>query len=229
MEKWNGKLKAVTFSFDDGVTQDLPLIAMLDRFGLKATFNLNSGAMGIRESKMFEGHMVYRDIVFEHDIAEVYKNHEIASHTSTHPNLVNCTEEEIVRQVEEDRARLSSLAGYEVRGFAYPCCMVDGRVIETVRTKTGAAFGRTVLVTGKFDPPKDLFHLDFTCRSSGEDLIRLAKEFVSLKTDRPQIFSVWGHTYEFDIHRDWHIFEEFCKIISGKDDIFYGTNSEVFL
>ena len=39
---WNGKLKAVTFSYDDGVTQDIRFIEMLDRYGLKGTFNINS-------------------------------------------------------------------------------------------------------------------------------------------------------------------------------------------
>ena len=35
-------LKAVTFSYDDGVTQDIRLIEMLNRYNLKCTFNLNS-------------------------------------------------------------------------------------------------------------------------------------------------------------------------------------------
>ena len=35
-----GKKKAVTFSFDDGVTQDIRAIEILNKYGLKATFNL---------------------------------------------------------------------------------------------------------------------------------------------------------------------------------------------
>ena len=37
------KLKAVTFSYDDGTTQDIRLIELLNKYGLKSTFNLNSG------------------------------------------------------------------------------------------------------------------------------------------------------------------------------------------
>ena len=37
---WQNKLKAVTFSFDDGVLQDQKMIDILDNYGLKATFNL---------------------------------------------------------------------------------------------------------------------------------------------------------------------------------------------
>ena len=35
-------MKAVTFSYDDGVTQDIRLVEILNRYNLKATFNLNS-------------------------------------------------------------------------------------------------------------------------------------------------------------------------------------------
>lgn len=44
------------------------------------------------------------------------------------------------------------------------------------------------------------------------------------------VFYIWGHAYEFDIFpKRWQQFEEFCRMISGKEDIFYGTNKEVLL
>ena len=58
---WNGKLKAVTFSFDDGTTQDVQLIKLLDKYGMKATFNLNSSFFGIKERLTING----KDIPFE--------------------------------------------------------------------------------------------------------------------------------------------------------------------
>ena len=39
----NNKLKALTFSYDDGVEQDRRLIKLFNQYNLKATFNLNSG------------------------------------------------------------------------------------------------------------------------------------------------------------------------------------------
>ena len=44
---WNGKKKAITFSFDDGVSQDIRLIELFNKYGLKGTFNLNSGFLEI--------------------------------------------------------------------------------------------------------------------------------------------------------------------------------------
>ncbi len=45
MEKpvFNGKYKALTFSFDDGNFDDIRLIKIMNKYGLKGTFNINSG------------------------------------------------------------------------------------------------------------------------------------------------------------------------------------------
>ena len=38
-----GRAKALTFSYDDNVRENVRLAQILDRYGMKATFNLNSG------------------------------------------------------------------------------------------------------------------------------------------------------------------------------------------
>ena len=60
-------------------------------------------------------------------------------------------------------------------------------------------------------------------------LFDVGRHFLEQKADSPQIFYVWGHAYEFDIHNTWKQFEDFCKMISGHPDIFYRTNKEVLL
>ena len=44
----------------------------------------------------------------------------------------------------------------------------------------------------------------------------------------PKYF-IWGHSFEFDIHDDWDVFELFCKRIARREDVFYGTNRQVLL
>ena len=39
---FDGKNKAITFSYDDAVTQDIRLIELFDKYGVKGTFNINS-------------------------------------------------------------------------------------------------------------------------------------------------------------------------------------------
>ncbi|MBR2432503.1 MAG: hypothetical protein IKB23_06255, partial [Clostridia bacterium] len=41
-----GKMKAVTFSYDDGCRADIRLVALLDKYGLKGTFNVNTLMFG---------------------------------------------------------------------------------------------------------------------------------------------------------------------------------------
>ena len=44
--KDQNKKKAITLSYDDGVVQDIRLTEMLNQYGLKATFNINSELLG---------------------------------------------------------------------------------------------------------------------------------------------------------------------------------------
>lgn len=38
---------------------------------------------------------------------------------------------------------------------------------------------------------------------------------------------VWGHSYEFDADDNWNRIEEFCRIVGGREDIWYATNIEI--
>jgi peptidoglycan/xylan/chitin deacetylase (PgdA/CDA1 family) len=227
------KLKAVTFSYDDGVTQDIRLIELFDKYGLKCTFNLNSAFLGGVGSLVREGVNVSHNKVRPEQVRQIYKNHEVAVHTLHHPRLPSLPDEEVIREVEEDRQNLSRLVGYEVVGMAYPCGGVnnDDRVAEVIKNHTGVRYSRTITSSHSFEPQDNLFRFNPTVYHHVEfDLaFRLAREFIELKTDTPKIFYIWGHAYELDIHNTWDKMEELCKLISGRDDIFYGTNKEVLL
>ena len=43
MKLKDGKSKVLTLSYDDGVVQDIRFIEILDKYGLKGTFNINTG------------------------------------------------------------------------------------------------------------------------------------------------------------------------------------------
>ena len=228
-----GKIqKYVTFSFDDGVTQDKRLVELFNKYGLKGTFNLNSSLLGLKGELPVHGKIVNHTKVFPQEVKTTYEGHEVAVHTLTHPNLTCEDDVTVAYQVEEDRKQLSKLVGYEVRGMAYPCGGVnnDDRVAEVIKTSTGVQFSRTIMSTHSFDLPKNVYRLNptvYICEP--QKMFELAEKFVALQTDKPQLFYVWGHAYEFDgvDEMTWERFEEFCALIAGKDDICYGTNQEV--
>lgn len=225
--------KAITFSYDDGVTQDIRLIELMNKYGLKSTFNINSELLGDRGILIRNENRISHYKVHPEDVKYIYEGHEIAAHTLTHPNLTKQDDQEVIRQVEKDRLNLSELAGYEVVGMAYPCGGTnnDDRVAKIIKENTGIKYSRTITLNNSFDLQDNLyrfnptaFHLDF------DDIMQLGQQFIDLKTDTPKIFYIWGHSYEMDYGADyWVKLEEFFKLISNRDDIFYGTNKEILL
>ena len=232
---YNGKNKAITFSYDDGVTQDKRLIEIFNKYNLKATFNINSELLGLPGTLIRNGVEINHIKNNREDLIYIYEGHEIAVHTLTHPNLVQTEDDaEVLRQVEQDRLNLSELAGYEVEGMAYPCGPVncDSRVADIIKNNTCIKYARTVGVTKSFEPFTDLYQYQGTLyhHEDWDILFDMGKKFLELKTDTPKVFYIWGHSYEFDIYPErWQQFEEFCKMISNQPDIFYGTNKEVLV
>ena len=227
------KKKAVTFSYDDGITQDIRLIELLNKYDLKCTFNLNSELLGkngclIRENKRMAHYKVWPS-----DVKEIYAGHEVAVHTLTHPNLTTLEDAEVIRQVEQDRLNLSDLAGYEVVGMAYPCGGVnnDDRVAQLIKEHTGVKYSRTITSVHNFDLQENLYRFNPSVYHLHMDkMMELARQFVELKPEEPKIFYIWGHSYEMDYDDSyWSQMDEFCKLLSGREDIFYGTNKEVLL
>ena len=232
---FGGKNKAITFSYDDGVTQDIRLAELFLKYGMKCTFNLNSEFFGREYSLVRNGKTISHNKINAEDVRQIYAGHEIAVHTLTHPRLPDIEDDrEIIRQVEEDRINLSELAGYEIVGMAYPGGGInnDDRCAKLIRENTGVKYARALETNGSFDIQKNLFRFRGTCYHHDEwdKMFELGEKFLSLKADKLQIFYIWGHSYEFDIFPErWELFEEFLKMMCGKEDIFYGTNKEILL
>nr|WP_300837907.1 hypothetical protein [uncultured Acetatifactor sp.] len=65
-----GKSKALTLSYDDGVEQDVRLMEIMDQYGLKGTFNLNSGLFAPEGTVYPEG-TIHRRLT-DKQVSEVY-------------------------------------------------------------------------------------------------------------------------------------------------------------
>lgn len=231
MKDFYGKKKAITFSYDDGVTQDIRLISLFNKYGFKCTFNLNSDLLGRPGALIREEKHVSHNKVAPEKVRSVYEGHEVATHSLTHPYLTRLSDADVIREIENDRIKLSELVGYEVVGHAYPMGDCDNRVARLIENHTGVKYARTVISTHNFDIQTDLhlFNPSVYHHREMDEMFRLGEEFLKLNTDEPKLFYIWGHAYEFDIHDDWKRFEEFLEMMSGRADIFYGTNKECLL
>ena len=110
----DGKTKVLTLSYDDGVVQDIRLMEIMNKYGLKGTFNINSGAY-TAEDKVREK---FRGRMKRSEAMALYTDsgHEIAVHTYTHPFLEKLDSSEIVYEIIEDRKDIEGRYGVIARG-----------------------------------------------------------------------------------------------------------------
>lgn len=99
-----------------------------------------------------------------------------------------------------------------------------------IRNNTDLYYGRTTKSTYSFDLQENLLEFNPTvAHRETEERTQLAKRFVELETDKPQIYYIGGNSYEFDVsEKAWEDFKRLCEFLSNRDDVFYGTNDEVF-
>lgn len=226
------RYKAFTMSYDDGYTQDKRFLKILDKYDIKCTFNLNAGLLNHKTQNdnewrtVINGKEVVRTRICDYEIKELYKNHEIAAHSFTHPHLENLSEEKVTYEVVEDRKGLEAIAGYPVRGMAYPFGTYNQLVLDVLE-RSGIEYCRTVKFHETFKLPEKYLELEATCHHNNPKLIELCREFINKSFEEASLFYVWGHTYEFDDHENWDMIEAFCEMISGHSDVWYATNMEI--
>ena len=218
-------MKAVTFSYDDGVVYDKPLIDIFNAYGMKASFNLNSGLFKGASPWEYKAAKVWRPEPFN---PALYKDHEVLFHGSMHAWPTKLSSEELEAEFRDDIEALEKMFGRKIEGGAYAYGDYNDKV-EGYLKSLGVKYCRTTKVTHDFTPVKDLLAYEATCHHSDEKLFSLIDEFLSIEEPKtPQIFYIWGHSYEFAGNGNWDLMEKACALLSGKEDVLYGTNTEVF-
>ena len=220
------KRKAVTLSYDDGVVYDRKLIEIMDKNGLKGTFNINSGMFG----KEPGGRRLTKEEAYE-----LYANspHEVAVHGFYHLALAETEQSVAVRDVIKDREELEETFGRVIKGMAYAYGSVDDKVVEALKT-CGISYSRTTVSTEAFAIPEDWLRMPATCHHNNPRLMELAKTFVETENDKkytrnnPMLFYLWGHSYEFNDNDNWEIIEELAEYIGNREEIWYATNGEIY-
>jgi hypothetical protein len=213
-----GKRKALTFSYDDGQIFDRKLVEIFNRYGLKATFHLNSGTLR-RDEKDDEA------FIWAKEVRELYAGHEVSCHGVEHRNLSTVSSQEALTELTEDRRELEKLTGYMVQGMSYAFGNYSQKVKDIVAS-AGIKYSRTVVSTRGYFPPNDFLEWHPTCHH--REAQDLAEGFLKIWDfyELPLLY-VWGHSFEFDREDNWNVIEELAATLSGKEDIWYATNMEI--
>lgn len=231
-----GKPKAVTFSYDDGVRQDLRLAAQTAARGIKCTFNINSALVPETPG---EGRITYAEI----REGLLGKGHEVAIHGARH--LAPGTERTLVglRDALDCRLQLEARLGGIIRGMAYPNSGIKrftgGSDYETVRRylqDIGVVYARTLGGdNNRFELPDDWYRWTPTAHHNNPHTLDWAREFAAFNPNEvyldsrfPRLFYLWGHSYEFDRDNNWDRLDALCEILGGRDDVWYATNIAIY-
>lgn len=218
------KAKAVTLSYDDAVIFDEKLIGIMQKYGLKGTFNVNGGRMSER---------FYRRMN-EADAVKLYQDSgmEVAMHGLDHAFLGGSTGADILREYYEDKVKLEKTFGKIMRGGAYAFGVYNDEIVEVLKT-LGVSYFRTTVNSESFDIPTDWLRLKPTCKHASANLFELLERFMTATPNKhynakPLLFYLWGHSYEFADQSNWDIIERFGERVAQDDGIWHATNAEIF-
>ena len=218
--------KALTLSYDDGVTADKRLIDIMAENGLKGTFNLNSGKFA-KETGGFR--------LTEEEAVALYSEsgNEVAIHGVHHIPLTYIDDTMGINEIFTDRQNLEKLFGKPVQGMAYANGVYSDEVVDMLK-KCGVLYARTTKSTEAFEIPEDWMRLPTTCHHKNPRWMEIADLFLAepkqrnFWTNRAKLFYLWGHSYEFDYDDNWQVIETFAKHVGNRDDVWYATNMEIY-
>lgn len=229
----NGRAKAVTFSYDDGVPQDKRLAELFDKYGMKATFNFNC-------------EYIKKENFTKEQIKEYFldKGHEIAVHGANHRANGNLRAIEGIRDVLDCRLELEKKCNRIIRGMAYPDSGITQmgnfgsyEQIKNYLIELDIAYSRTLGGdNNSFLLPQDFYAWMPTAHHNNPKIMEYVDEFLNLDISPntyharrvPRLLYIWGHSYEFDRHNNWDHIEQICRKLANNDELWYATNIEIY-
>ena len=228
-----GKVKVVTFSYDDGPKYDEKLLDIIDRYGIKCTFNLVGDSV-VNEKGLTQAFIKERIIG---------GGHEVAVHGYYHRGQDVMRSIEGIRDVLDCRLALEREFGIIVRGMAYPDrCPNRFKIPDTyarIRNyleELDIAYARTAGGDNdSFDLPEDYLDWFPTAHHDNPRVMEYIDKFLSLDVSKlyisqrgAKLFYLWGHSHEFERNGNWEHLEAICEKLSGHDDVWYATNIEIY-
>ena len=220
----NGKAKAFNITYDDGVLQDVRFVELMNKYGLKGTFNLNSALME-REFQWTHPNGMTVNRLPAAVAAELYQNHEVASHTLTHPYLSALSEAEVMEEMAKDKENLERLTGKPVLGFAGPFHHWGPEIVECAK-RCGFEYARNAEERYCYAPPEEYYywsagtyHIKPGFRDFVEGFFHTEEELA--------LCQIVGHTYDLDAENMWDYLESVLQRVAADERILSMTNLEL--
>ena len=203
--------KYFLLSFDDGTIYDRRFVKLLNRYGFRGTFNLNSGLEDF--VWYYEGSFPVRRQILSETVMQ-YRGHEVASHSLHHPWLNTLTPPEISREIGEDCAAIQKIFGLKEIGFGVPFTACGEREIRLIRRFV--RYIRLSEFAEDFTLPKDPYHIPIHALYHDGDVREKIARFAESDL-KDGLFVLAGHSYELEALQHWDYMEQLLSFISGFD------------
>lgn len=203
--------KFFILSFDDGTIYDKRFVELLNEYGVKATFNLNSGLEDFVWD--YEDRFPIRRQILSQTL-EQYRGHEVASHSLHHHWLNTLTPPQLSWEIGEDSRNLKTLFGLEDIGFAVPFSACGEREIGIIRKFV--RYIRLSELSDSFAIPEDPYHIPIHGLYNQPDIRQRIGAFAADPQPR-SVFVLAGHSYEFEVLDHWEYIRELLEYIRTFD------------
>lgn len=224
-----GKMKAAVISLDDGsnwcLDSDLRAIEILKAHGAKATFNIVPG----------NSYGTFLD-----DLKTNYEGMEVASHSNTHPQLDEATDDEFQRELQLSKTALDNAWGEPIGGLAYPysCAASSDPVRLRMIQDMGYRYARNCIMTGKFDVPESFYDLNPTGwitierdwdNGTTQGLMDAFKDMDASNEWKMMLLA--GHAWQLSADESeprgdiWDKFEEFAQYLEDNSDTIWNPTT----
>lgn len=219
-----GKAKAFNITYDDGVLQDVRFVELMNKYGLKGTFNLNSGLMETEFAWTHPNGMTVRRLPTT-AVAALYQNHEVASHTLTHPCLSSLTEAEVMEQMAKDKENLERLTGKPVLGFGGPFSYWSPMIMDCAR-RCGFEYARNSEERYCYAPPEEYYAWSAGSYHIMPGFHDFVEGFFHTQEELA-LCQIVGHSYDLDAENMWDDMEAVLKRVAEDESIASLTNLEL--
>jgi hypothetical protein len=202
----------------------------MKKYGIRGTFNINSGIFKDSPNDYRKGNRMTRE-----ETVKTFKDSgmEIAVHGLYHDHMTTNPSVMTAYDFFTERENLEEMFGTIVRGMAYPFGTYNDDVVDVAKM-CGIAYSRTVEAHHKFTVPTDWLRMGTTCHHADEKAFELAEQFIAGEPSNVRfryegwLFYIWGHSYEFRTEEDWLRMDGLLSMLSNRDDVWYATNIEIY-
>jgi peptidoglycan/xylan/chitin deacetylase (PgdA/CDA1 family) len=239
---------AVTTSWDDNDSGNMEIMKILDSMNLKGTFYVDPGNPHGTPRWASDG-------LTDSDLRALTVQHEVGSHTWSHVDVRRCDVKRLREELVKSKEYLENITGRPVFGFAYPYG-AHTPVSQKIVKECGYLYARTTVQANTNFPPTNpylwgisVWALDISpsflkhiisrtilnragrmyVRNLAWDWRRLASKFFEKAQATNGVFHIWGHAVEVLKPRLRRQLIEACSCIAFRKDVWYTTNSMLFL